>query len=292
MIYAFIRGHKPEFTVEEMSKILEVSRSGYYRWKNRKKSLREEENERLLKHIKEIFEKNKKTYGSPRIQKDLRDSSLKISVGKNRIALLMRKNNLRAKTKKKFKVTTNSKHTRPVSENLLNQNFKVDEPNKVWVSDITYIWTDEGWLYHAIILDLYSRRVVGWATSHRLKDDLVIEAFEKACLLRNPKPGLIFHSDRGSQYASYEFCKMLLNRKFRSSMSRAGNCYDNACAESFFHTLKTELVYFEHYRTREEAKTSLFEYIEMFYNTFRRHSTLGYKSPAQFEELHASKQAT
>lgn len=289
MTYCFIREHTCEFTVEEMCAILEVSRSGYYRWRKRKKSKREEENERLLKQIKMIFELSKKTYGSPSIKTALSDEG--ITVGKNRVARIMRKNAIRAKTKKKYKVTTNSKHSRPVAANLLNQNFIVTVPNKIWVSDITYIWTAEGWLYLATILDLYSRRIVGWAVKERLTDDLVIEAFEMACLNRNPLPGLIFHSDRGSQYASCEFRKLLSARGFLQSMSGAGNCYDNACAESFFHTLKTELVYFEHYRTREEAKTSLFEYIEMFYNRFRRHSTLGYKSPARFEELQRLTQA-
>jgi len=285
----FIREYACEFTVEEMCRTLEVSRSGYYRWCKRKKSRREEENEKLLKHIRVIFELSKKTYGSPSIKSALSDNG--ITVGKNRVARIMQKNAIYAKTKKKYKVTTNSKHNRPVADNLLNQNFTVTVPNKIWVSDITYIWTDEGWLYLATILDLYSRRIVGWAVKERLTDDLVIEAFERACINRNPMAGLIFHSDRGSQYASYEFRKKLSARSFLQSMSGAGNCYDNACAESFFHTLKTELVYFEHYRTREEAKTSLFEYIEMFYNRFRRHSTLGYKSPARFEELQGLTQA-
>ena len=289
MTYVFIREYACDFTIEEMCEVLEVSRSGYYRWRVRKKSKREEENEWLLRHIKLIFELSRKTYGSPSIKNALFDKG--ITVGKNRVARIMRKNAIYAKTKKKFKVTTNSRHNRPVADNLLNQNFTVTEPNKVWVSDITYIWTDEGWSYLAIVLDLYSRRVVGWAVKERLTDDLVIEAFEMACLNRNPVEGLIFHSDRGSQYASQDFRKMLSGRKFLQSMSGAGNCYDNACAESLFHTLKTELVYFERYRTREEAKTSLFEYIEMFYNRFRRHSTLGYKSPARFEELQGLRQA-
>jgi transposase InsO family protein len=243
----------------------------------------------LLKQIKAIFDLSRKTYGSLSIKNALSDDG--IIVGKNRVARLMRKHAIQAKTKKKFKVTTNSRHNRPVADNLLNQDFIVTVPNTVWVSDITYIWTDEGWSYLATVLDLYSRRIVGWAVKERLTDTLVIEAFERACINRNPKSGLMFHSDRGSQYASNDFRKRLSARGFLQSMSGAGNCYDNACAESFFHTLKTELVYFEHYRTREEAKTSLFEYIEMFYNRFRRHSTLGYKSPARFEELQGLRQA-
>jgi putative transposase len=266
-----------------MCRVLEVSRSGYYRWDKRKKSAREAANEKLLKQIKEIFDLSKRTYGSPSITSALAEDG--ITVGKNRVARIMHKNALYAKTKKKFKVTTNSRHNRPIASNLLNQNFRVTLPNKIWISDITYIWTDEGWLYQAIVMDLYSRRIVGWAVKERITDDLVIEAFEMACLNRNPIAGLIFHSDRDSQYASHEFRKKLSARGFLQSMSGAGNCYDNACAESFFHTLKTELVYFEHYRTREEAKASLFEYVEMFYNRLRRHSTLGYKSPARFEEL-------
>ena len=278
MTYTFIREHVCEFTIEEMSRVLEVSRSGYYVWLKRKKSRREIENEELLKKIKAIFDKSRQTYGSPSIANELKGKA-----SKNRVARLMKLKGIRAKTKKKFKVTTHSKHNRPVSENLVKQNFSVTEPDKIWVSDITYISTVEGWLYLAIVLDLFSRKIVGWAMKERLTDELVIDAFDQACLNRRPDSGLIFHSDRGSQYASHDFLKKLKYRGFLSSMSGTGNCYDNAVAESFFHTLKTELVHFEYYRTREEAKSSIFEYIEGFYNQFRRHSTLDYMSPEAFE---------
>ena len=201
---------------------------------------------------------------------------------KNRVARLMKENAIRSKRVKKFKATTNSKHNLPVAENLLNQNFKSQNPNEVWVADITYVPTDEGWLYLASIMDLFNRKVVGWAMSATMTKDLVIAALKQAILRYKPAAGLIHHSDRGSQYASNEYQKLLKNNGFRTSMSRKGNCFDNACAESFFGSIKSELIYLNHYKTRKDASSSIFEYIEVFYNRIRLHSSLGYKSPVQY----------
>ena len=220
-------------------------------------------------------------YGSPRITEDIQIKGIRCS--ENRVARLMKVHGIIAKAKKKFKATTSSKHNLPVAENLLNQDFVAEKPNTVWVSDITYIWTLEGWLYLAVILDLYSRQVVGWAMSDKLTANFVIKALYQAIGWRNPVRGCIFHSDRGIQYASAEFRNVLNSHGFIQSMSRKGNCYDNAVAESFFHTLKTEHVYDYRYETRAEPVRSVFEYIEVFYNRQRRHSAIGYRSPISFE---------
>lgn len=196
----------------------------------------------------------------------------------------MRVNGIIAKTKRRFKATTNSSHRLPVSPNLLNRRFTADRPNKVWTSDITYVWTEEGWLYLAVVLDLFSRQIVGWAMGDRIDTALVLRAFRQAVMRRRPALGLIFHSDRGSQYASADFRKALKSCGAVQSMSNKGACYDNAVTETFFHTLKTELVYFEKYETRAEAKRGIFEYIEVFNNRLRRHSALGYRSPHAFEQ--------
>jgi len=272
-----------------MCRVLEVSRGGFYRWLNKFKSRREIENEELLSEIRESFRKSRKTYGSPRITKDLQDLGYKVN--KKRVSRIMRENGIRAKTKRKFKVTTHSDHDDPISPNLLGQNFTVNELNKVWVSDITYMWTREGWLYLAIILDLCSRKIVGWSLWERLTKRLVIEAFKQAIGRRGPVTGLIFHSDRGSQYASHDFRELLKRNKCQSSMSGKGNCFDNAVAESFFSTLKKDLVYGRTYETKREAVSSVFEYLEVFYNRIRRHSSIGNLSPAQFEAMLLQKAA-
>ena len=231
--------------------------------------------------IKESHKMSRWAYGSPRITYDLKAKGIKCS--ENRVARLMKIHGIIAKTKKKFKATTNSKHNLPVAENLLNQNFVTEKPNTVWASDITYVQTLEGWLYLAVILDLFSRQVVGWAMSDRLTSDFVIKALYQAIGRRRLVSGCIVHSDRGVQYASADFRDVLKTFGFIQSMSRKGNCYDNAVSESFFHTLKTEHVYEHRYETRAEARQSIFEYIEMFYNRQRRHSALGYRSPISFE---------
>ena len=281
MKYAFIDEHRSGFRVKKMCHILSVSRSRYYAWRRRSKGPRQLENERLLERIKEAYKIGRRTYGSPRITKELRENG--ILCGKNRIARLMRLHGIYAKTKRRFRVTTHSHHKLPVAENLLKRQFETDKPNKVWLSDITYIWTQEGWLYLSAILDLYNRQVIGWSMDERLTQDLVLQAFNQAIGRRKPNPGIVFHSDRGSQYAGHAFRDVLDQHHFLQSMSATGNCYDNAVMESFFHTLKTEAVYFERYRTRAEARQSIFEYIEVFYNRIRRHSSLGYLSPLEFE---------
>lgn len=264
-----------------MCKVLEVSRSGYYKWLKRKPSKREEENETLKFKVAQIYWQSRGTYGSPRIYKQLKKEG--IICNKKRVERLMKVLGLKAIQKRKFKVTTNSNHNLPIKDNILNREFDVSQKNKVWVSDITYIPTQEGWLYLAVIIDLYSRKVVGWSMDSTMKKNLVINALNMALNNRQVSRGLIFHSDRGSQYASIEFQELLIENGFKSSMSRKGNCWDNAVSESFFGTLKTELIHHNNYITRAQARRDIFEYIEVFYNRFRMHSTLNYKSPEKYE---------
>lgn len=283
MKYAWIKAQQNQhaFNVNAMCEMLGVTRSGYYAWKNNPQSTRDKEDIRLGGLIKKSFYEGRNTYGRKRIQDDLKDWGEKIS--KRRIGKLMEKLGLRCKTRKKFKATTNSKHNEQISPNLLNRVFKVDKPNTVWVGDITYIWTSEGWFYLATVIDLYSRKIVGWSMADNMKTGLVIDALKMAIWQRKPPKGLIWHTDRGSQYASKAHRALLKTHKIQQSMSRKGDCWDNAVAESFFHTLKTELVYHERYQTREQARHSIFEYIEVFYNRKRRHSANGSMSPANFE---------
>ena len=284
MIYCFIKRYCSEFPMKKMCQVLRVSRSGYYSWLTKKPGKRKQENQILLKEIQSIHKKSMKTYGSPRITDELREKGYVCS--RPRVARIMQRHGIYAKTKKIFKVTTQSKHNYPISPNLLVRNFKADRPNTKWVSDITYIRTKQGWLYLTIILDLFNREIVGWSMSNRLTaSTTTIPALTHACKRRISDPGLIFHSDQGIQYASEEFRKYLRKYEMFQSMSKKGNCYDNAVAESFFHTLKTEHVYFERYQIRQEAKQSIFEYIEIFYNRKRKHSALGYKTPVEFLEL-------
>ena len=236
----------------------------------------------MLVHIREAYVRGRGTYGSPRITAELRDNG--IQCGKNHIARLMKENGIKAKTKRRFKVTTKSRHGLLVAENLLKHKFSTEAVNKVWFSDITFIWTKEGWMYLAAILDAYNRQIVGWSMSDRLNHGILAAALQKALRKRDPDAGLIFHSDRGTQYASYAFRDLMEQYGFVQSMSSSGNCYDNAIMESFFHTLKTELIYFEKYQTRREAQGSVFEYIEVFYNRVRKHSSLNYCSPVEFEK--------
>ena len=281
MKYWFMDQHSSTHGVQQMCQVIKASRSGYYRWKKQPQSRRQKENEKILMEIRESHKNSRRAYGSPRITEDLQAKGMRCS--ENRVARLMKVHGIVGKAKKKFKATTNSKHNLPVAENLLNQNFVTEKPNTVWASDITYIQTLEGWLYLIVILDLYSRQVVGWAMSDRLTADFVVKALYQAIGRRRPTSGCILHSDRGVQYASTDFRNVLKAYGFIQSMSRKGNCYDNAVAESFFHTLKTEHVYEYRYETRAEAMQSIFEYIEMFYNRQRRHSALGYRSPVSFE---------
>jgi transposase InsO family protein len=283
MKYQYIEKNRLRFGIQKMCRALHVSSSGYYSWRKAGDSKRDIENKKLLWQIRLVHKKHKKRYGSPRITEELKDNGY--SCSENRIARLMRKNSIAAKTKRKFKVTTNSKHNLPIAENIVNGNFSASAPNCLWASDITYIWTSKGWLYLCAILDVFNRQIVGWSMDSRMTQELVINALRQAIWRRKPDSGCIFHSDRGSQFAGHEFRKLLKKQEFIQSMSGKGNCYDNAIMETFFHTLKTELVYFESYQTRREAKRSVFEYIEMYYNRIRRHSALNYKSPVDFGRL-------
>lgn len=265
-----------------MCKILKISRPGYYAWLKRPESTRHKENRALVVHIKAKHAKSRETYGSPRIYDALTKEGIKCS--ENRVARLMRKERVKSVHSKRFKPQgTDSNHEFPVADNLLEQNFKASQPNEKWVGDITYIWTSEGWLYLAVIIDLFSRKVIGWATSRHPDAGLACKALEMAVFRRGRPRNLVYHSDRGSQYASFEFRRRLKALGIVLSMSRKGNCYDNAVAESFFHTLKVELVNRQPFTTRWAARTLLADYIEEFYNTNRAHSTLGYCSPVDFE---------
>jgi len=271
------------FHLNRMSKVLEVSRSGYYAWLKRPFSKRKKNNTYLSERIRSIYEQRKRVYGCLRITAELKKEGFNCS--KNRVARLMRKQGITARSKKRFKVTTNSKHHLPVSSNLVEMQFNPREKNSLWTTDITYIWTREGWLYLSVILDLWSRTVISWDANRSMDENLVIKPLEKALRDRKPNSELIFHSDRGSQYASQRLRNILKENNITQSMSSKGNCYDNAPTESFFSTLKRELVYRQNFKTRDEAKQSLFEYIEIFYNRQRSHSSLGYLSPLQFENL-------
>lgn len=276
-----MQNHLHEWTIEEMARVLGVSRSGYYRHFQKERSARERANENLLEAIRRIFFDSRQTYGSPRIHAELKAQGYRCS--RPRVARLMQKARLAAKMRRLYKITTHRDHRHAVAPNLLQQDFTAQAPNQKWVSDVSYIRTLEGWLYIAVILDLFSRKVVGLSMGSSLHTGLVLQALNQALQRRNPKENLQHHSDRGCQYTSQSFQESLAENHLICSMSGTGNCYDNAVVESFFHTLKTECVYFERYENREEAKRSIFEYIEVFYNNQRRHSTLGYLSPVEFE---------
>jgi len=267
--------------VEKMCEIYQVSRSGYYAWANRPKSKRENERAELLKHIEKIFGEFKSRYGAIRICWEL--SRRGIKTNRKRVAALMKISGLVAKHRRRYKVTTDSSHSHPIAPNILNRDFSVGLPDMTWLSDITYIQTDEGWLYLAATMDLYPRKIVGWSMDRSMTRRLVCNALEMGIKRSNPGKGLLHQSDRGVQYASKDFRKMLEKHGMICSMSRKGDCWDNAPMESFFHTLKTELVNYSRFRTREQARRAIFEYIEIFYNRKRLHSSLGYLSPEEFE---------
>ena len=281
MRFEFIRDHRETFRVGVMCDVLEVSTGGFYSWLGRPASARSLETRRLTGVITEIHEASRKTYGSPRVHAAL--SARGESCGKNRVARIMRANNLSSIRKRRFRRTTDSRHSLPVAPNLLDQDFNASRPNEVWLADITYIHTNEGWLYLAAEEDLFSRTVVGYSMGTTLEASLATDALTMALGRRHPPAGLIHHSDRGSQYASSEFQKLLDKHGIQPSMSGKGNCYDNAPMESFFGTLKNELVHHRRFATRAEARTAIFEFIEGFYNCQRLHSALGYCSPSAYE---------
>ena len=281
MKFLFIKDHKQEFRIRSMCNVLGVSRGAFYSWLKRPESNRSLANRRLLREIIEIHKTNRQVYGSPRVYKTLKRIQ---SCGKNRVARLMRIHGIRAKQNRKFRATTDSKHSFAVARNVLDRKFSIDEANKAWVGDITHIRTLEGWLYLAVIIDLYSRKVVGWAMDNRINRQLVCDALRMAIANRSPGKGWLHHSDRGSQYASDDYQSLLRTRDTTVSMSRKGNCWDNAVAESFFSALKKELIHHRRFETRNQAKSEIFDYIEVFYNRQRLHSTLDYHSPVEFEE--------
>jgi transposase InsO family protein len=291
--YPFIQTQLQEgrFSLAGLCRTMRVSISGYHAWFRRlsgPESTRTKEERQLLFQIKTVHKESDGTYGSPRIYKDLKAEGGRIS--RKRIERIMRKHGISARPLKRFKVTTDSNHHLPVAENLLDQNFSVETPNTRWSGDITYIWTGQGWLYLAVILDLWSRRVVGWSMQSHLERALVLEALDAALRKRRPNAadGLICHSDRGSQYASSDYQTILKENGIACSMSRKGNCYDNAPVESFFASLKRELVHRKKFASREDARTAVFAWIEGWYNRRRRHSALGYLSPEEFEQQHQS----
>ena len=289
MKYAWIDGHRREFELAELCAALSVSTSGYRSWKRggspKRKRLTDAQ---MLALIRAIDRQWKNAYGSPRMVRELRDRGF--PAGKERVERLMRDNGIRARHKRRFKATTDSKHALPVAPNLLDRNFQPAAPNQVWSADLTYLWTDEGWLYLAVVLDLFNREVVGWSIKPRMTADIVMDALSMAWFRRQPAPGLMHHSDRGSQYASHVFQARLHEYGMVCSMSRKANCWDNAPTESFFNSLKNERVHGTRYDTRAAAQADLFDYIETFYNRKRQHSTLGYVSPVKFLENWVSTQ--
>ena len=284
MRYQFIKEYEGRFSVSALCRVLGVSRSGYIAWEKRPLSPCNRQEQNLLVEIRAIHQGSRGTYGSPRITQEL--WAKEVACSQNRVARIMRKYEITARPLRRYVTTTDSAHPLPVSPNRLGQQFTVEEPNTHWSADITYLWTSEGWLYLAVVLDLYSRRVIGWSIKDSLDRSLVLSALEGALIQRKPEPGLICHSDRGSQYASGDYQALLSKAEAICSMSRKGNCYDNAPVESFFASLKRELIHPRTFATREEARNAVFEWIAVWYNRKRRHSTLGYLSPEQFERQH------
>lgn len=281
MKYAWIDSQRKVFALAEMCDVLDVSISGFRAWKrggtpNRKRLT----DSQMLGVIRAIHAELKGAYGSPRMVRELRRRGF--AAAKERVERLMRENGIRARHKRRYKITTDSKHGLPVAANLLERNFTPAAPNQVWTSDITYLWTDEGWLYLAIVLDLFNREVIGWSLKPRMTTDVVIDALTMAWFRRRPETGTMHHSDRGSQYASHAFQDKLKEYGMTCSMSRKGNCWDNAPTESWFNSFKNERVHGRHYATHADMKAASFEYIEVFYNRTRQHSTLGYCSPIQY----------
>jgi transposase InsO family protein len=281
MKYRFMEKHRDTFKVKRMSTVLGVSRSGYYAWRTRGPSARQRDNEQLLEHVWDAHSRSRRLYGSPRITAEINEQG--ILCGKNRVARIMRANGIQAEVRKRFrKKTTDSRHNYALAANLLIERKQTEG---VWAADITFIPTFEGWLYVSAVMNLRSRKIIGLSMSHKLSQELTAAALKDAVSRQRPPEGLIHHSDRGRQYASYAYQDLLKGYGMRASMSRSANCYDNAYMESFFSTLKREWVHERRYRTRQEARLSIFEYVEVFYNRQRRHSALGYRSPEQYEGL-------
>jgi putative transposase len=285
MRFRFIERHTQQFRVSVMCKVLQVSRAGYYAWRNRRPSALQEANDRLLKLLRKLFSLHRKRYGYRRIHEV---AHKEIPCGKHRVARLMRQDGLKVPQRRAYRVTTQSKHKRPVAPNILGREFTADAPNLTWLSDITYVPTEQGWLYLAVVLDMFARRVVGWAMESYLADLLTRRALKMALRRRRPAPALLHHSDRGIQYASGKYRGLLLSNQAVISMSRKGDVLDNAPMESFFATLKKELIHRDHYQTRREARSNIFEYIEGYYNPVRIHSAIQYYSPVEYEAIYFS----
>ncbi len=285
MRFEFIHAEKALFPVAALCRVLSVSPQGYYAWAKRGPSTRTREDEALRVVVRAIHQRSRGTYGSPRVHRELRRRE---PIGRNRIARLMREEGLYGRRPPRFRRTTDSNHDRPVARNMLSRDFTATEPDRKWVGDITYVWTGEGWLYLAVLIDLFSRRVVGWAVAEHMRASLCIEALKMALGRRRPPAELVHHSDRGSQYASEPYQALLEAAGAQCSMSRRGNCYDNAVAESFFATLKKELIHRYRWLERRDAARAIGEYIEIFYNNHRLHSSIGYTSPAEFEALNSN----
>lgn len=290
MKYQFIEANRPMAPLRVFCRALGVTKTGFLAWRYRPASARRTQDQRFAERIRRIHHDSGSAYGSPRIHQELRAQDLRVS--RKRVARLMRELGITADLPKRFVVTTDSDHDQPVAANLLDRDFTATAPDQKWATDITYIPTDEGFLYLAAIEDLFSRKIVGWAMDAHMETSMVLRALDMAMADRRPQAALIHHSDRGSQYASHDYRQRLLDRGIAISMSRRGNCYDNACAESLWARLKVELVHRRRFRTRDEAKQAIFHYIEVFYNRVRRHSALGYISPEAFEaEYHRRQQA-
>jgi putative transposase len=282
--YQFVQQYQGQFSLSALCRVMAVSRSGFYAFCKRPISATEQANQELTLQIQKVFVESKQTYGSPRVYQELKE--LGSAGSEKRIARLMRLSDLKAVLPKRFVVTTDSAHDLPIAENLLDREFASETPDRRWTADISYVWTSEGWLYLAVILDLFSRRIVGWSRGTTLERSLVLSAGDMALTSRTPQAGLLCHSDRGSQYASGDYQKALQKAGATCSMSRKGNCWDNAPTEAFFASLKKERVYRNHFASRAEAKAAIFEWIEVWYNRKRRHSSLGYLSPEAFERKH------
>ena len=281
MKYGFIRAHQDQFSVSRMCVVLQVSRNGYYDWRDRPESKRSKENRIALSQIREVHARSREAYGALKTWRELMARGFQW--GRHRIAKLRRAAGIEARRKRRFRITTQSRVGVVAAKNRLKQCFKAKAVNRVWVGDITFVPTAEGWLYLAVLIDLYSRRVVGWAMSERIDQQLVLDALNMALLQRRVKPGLIHHTDQGRQYSSAAYLAVLKEHGMIASMSRRGNCYDNAVAESFFSSLKNELIHHNSFRTRGEVRTAIFEYVEVFYNRQRRHQSLDYCSPVDYE---------
>jgi len=285
MKFAFVEEHRNHIPVERLCHILNVTSRGYRSWRGRPVSQRQRDDMVVLAHIREQHHLSLGSYGRPRMTQELKEAGLR--VGHRRIGRLMRDNGIRVVRTRKYKATTDSNHSFNIAPNWLDRNFHADRPNQKWAGDISYIWTREGWLYLAVIIDLHSRRVVGWAVSNRLKKDLALQALNRAVALRNPPPGCLHHTDRGAQYCSHDYQKRMRQLRFKVSMSRKGNCWDNAVVETFFKTIKAELIWRHKWQTRQQVTDALFQYINGFYNTRRRHSAIGGIAPVKFERKSA-----